>query len=320
MSDGGGVETYENVSLVSSNVSVNPHFGTGALDANSKVQDRLELVNSTPLPSNLSIVDSQDLEIGGFSFETTRLVLLQPESRCKTMDTLTEVSGEAMRLAILFLALSQMALPQQTTVTAADPLQQQLAGLSLNDQDIMDGVAMLSHTVSFAVSVEHPLGATISKPAPPLKALTIDVGPGSIAQILDQLCASDPTFTWMRNRNMVNVLPRALANDRSYLFNRTIDNLSFHEARGASDAVMKMVGQLPGPREQLAVLQVGMSFEFARPWTATLKDITVREALDEIAYQLGPSYGWQLSGAQDFRVVTFHEGLLPKPSHRKRGQ
>jgi hypothetical protein len=177
---------------------------------------------------------------------------------------------------------------------------------------------MLSRRAGLAVSVEFELGTSISRPAPSLKTTTTTVGPGAVSEVLDRLCSLDPTFTWRRNGNMINVLPSALANDPRYLLNRKIDDLTFQEVREADDAVMKMVGQLPGPREQLAVLQVGVSLNFAAPWSITLRGPTIREALNQIASRLGPSYGWQLGGAQDFRIITFHEGLLPRPSRGSR--
>jgi len=66
VTDGSGFGTYENVTQTSSNASVSPHFGQGALDANSRVVDLLQLTNSTALPANLSIVYSQDIGVGGF--------------------------------------------------------------------------------------------------------------------------------------------------------------------------------------------------------------------------------------------------------------
>jgi hypothetical protein len=63
---GSGISTYENVTLISSNASVVPVVGQGALNANSQVVDNpLRLTSTTPLPAGLSIVDSQDLGVGG---------------------------------------------------------------------------------------------------------------------------------------------------------------------------------------------------------------------------------------------------------------
>jgi hypothetical protein len=66
VTDGNGVGTYESVTQESSNYSVTPFFGQGALDPNSQIRDTLKLTNSTQLPKDLSIVDSQDIGVGGF--------------------------------------------------------------------------------------------------------------------------------------------------------------------------------------------------------------------------------------------------------------
>jgi hypothetical protein len=215
-------------------------------------------------------------------------------------------------LAVVFLgqALSQTPTPPN------DAFQRHVGVVELNDQSIVDGIAMLSGEAGLAVSVEYPLGATIAGPAPPLRTLVANVGPGTVPEILDRLCAIDPTFAWTRNGKMANVLPRALASDPNYLPNRKIEELTFRGVRGADDAVMQIADWLPGPREQIAILGTGMPLSFAQPWSTTLRNVTVRDVLDRIAQQLGPSYGWQFSGAQDFRIVTFHQGLLPKPSRQ----
>jgi hypothetical protein len=219
-------------------------------------------------------------------------------------------------LAVLVLA---QILGGSATVTD-DVFQHRAGGVQLNDQSVVDGIAMLSGEAGLAVSVEYPLGTTIAGPAPPLRTLDANVGPGSVAEILDRLCSLDPTFDWTRSGNMANVLPRALASDPSYLPNRKMEELNFRNVRGADDAVMQIADWLPGPREQIAILGTGMSLSFAQPLTTTLRNVTVRDVLDKIAQQLGPSYGWQFSGAQDFRIVTFHQGLLPKPSRNKQKQ
>lgn len=211
-------------------------------------------------------------------------------------------------------ALLSLISPAQQPKVVEDPLQQKVGQIELDNQTVVDGIAMLSNRISVAVSVEFPLGATISSPAPALKLFTERISPGTAAEVLDRLCALDPTFTWVRNRNTVNVFPRAVEGDPLYLMNRKIEKLTFQDVHKVDDAVMSMVGQLPGPRQQLAVMQVGMPLDFARALNTTVSDITFRQALDDIAQQLGPSYGWILSGGQDFRIVTFHERILPKPS------
>jgi hypothetical protein len=85
----------------------------------------------------------------------------------------------------------------------------------------------------------------------------------------------------------------------------------------AQTAVFDAVAQVTGAKQQIAVLQTGISVGFSHSWTASFKDIAVREAFDKIAQQLGPTYGWQFGGAADFRVITFHERLSVKPKAGK---
>jgi hypothetical protein len=157
--------------------------------------------------------------------------------------------------------------------------QQSVAGVSVNNQDIIDGVAMLSHNVGLAVSVEHELGATTSGAAPQPNTFTATIGPGTVSEILDGLCALDPTFAWERDGNMVNVMPRALLSERDYFLNRNVNELVFRDIRDAQEALFKTVSELPPPKEQVAIMEVGVSLAFARPWSATLQNISIREAL-----------------------------------------
>jgi hypothetical protein len=222
------------------------------------------------------------------------------------------ISSLAILLTGLLATFSSLALAQ-----SLDPFQQHIDGVELKDQNVVDGIAMLTKTAALPVSVEFPLGAAISGAAPPLETFSARIEPGTVSEVLDRLCVLDPTFTWIRDGNRLNVLPRILANDPTYVLNKTIEHVKFEGERQASDAIMKMVEQLPGPREQLAVLQAGMSLSFPQPWSTTIRNTSIRQVINQIAQQLGSSYGWQFSGAQDFRVITFHEGLLPKPSRRK---
>lgn len=226
-----------------------------------------------------------------------------------------KVTQTVVASCLLALTALTQQLPQ-----AADPLTQRVLQIELDNQTIIDGIAMLSYSTGMAVSVEFPLGTTISGPAPTIRLFSTKVSASTASQMLDRLCALDPTFIWTRKGNIVNVYPRALQNDPLYLLNRRIDEVTFQNVQKADDAVMSMVGGLPGPRQQLAVLQVGTPLNFARPWNTTLRNVTVREALDDIAQQLGSTYGWVLSGGQDFRMVTFHEQILPRPSrHPEKG-
>jgi hypothetical protein len=79
-----------------------------------------------------------------------------------------------------------------------------------------------------------------------------------------------------------------------------------------ANAAIQIVNQLPGPRQQIATLGT-RSFAFSQPLTREFHNVTVRQAFNEIARLLGPTYGWQFSGADDFRLIIFHERLAVSP-------
>ena len=212
-------------------------------------------------------------------------------------------------------ALTNTASSQSQPQTSPEPLRQSVPSFELVHEDITNGIAKLNQmTTSVAFAIEFPLGRTISASSPSLPTVVATVGPGTLGDALDRLCDLDRTFSWQRIGNTIHLLPRALENDPAYLLNRKIEDLEIKNAPDAQNALFQTIALLEGAKEQIAVMQTGMSLGFASPWTASLKDLTVREALDKIAQQLGRNYGWQFGGAADFRVVTFHERICPKPS------
>jgi hypothetical protein len=196
-----------------------------------------------------------------------------------------------------------------------DTFQERAGGLTLDRQTIIDALATPSQTTRPAYSIEFPLGKTIAEAAPPVKSIVGQVDSGAIPQVLDRLCELDRTFTWRRIGNTANIFPRVLESDANYLLNRGVAVLTFSDVPDAEKAVFEAVAQLPGSKEQIAVLQTGTSLTFAKLWAATFRNITIREIVDQIAQQLGPTYGWQFGGAADFRVITFHERLSAMPVH-----
>ena len=197
-----------------------------------------------------------------------------------------------------------------TSQTLQDPLKQAVPSLELNKETILDGLGKLNQsTTGVGFAVELPLGQTISAKAPELRRFEVVLAPTTLANLLDQLCQLDPTFSWQHFGTEINVFPRALENDKGYLFNRNLDALELKDVPDAQAAVFHAVAELPPPKEQIAVMKTGAAINFAVPWTASFKDITVREAFDKIAQQIGSNYGWQFTGAADFRIVTFYVRL-----------
>jgi hypothetical protein len=128
----------------------------------------------------------------------------------------------------------------------------------------------------------------------------------------------DSRFTWARDEGTANFFPRLARNNSNYLLNRELHNLVFNRVPDAQKAVFETVRHLPGPQEQLAVLMLGGSVAFAKPWTATFSNLNVRRAFNRIARQLGPTAGWNFGGTEEFRFVTFHTRLAARPKSDQR--
>jgi len=73
VSDGQYLSTYENVSVVSSNVSIQPFTESGSIGDDNKVKDKHQLTSNAPMPPGLSIVESQDIGVGGFYVRTNTI-------------------------------------------------------------------------------------------------------------------------------------------------------------------------------------------------------------------------------------------------------
>jgi hypothetical protein len=102
-----------------------------------------------------------------------------------------------------------------------------------------------------SAAVEYPLNDKISDPAPSVKTVTATVGPDTLADVLNRLCALDPTFTWIRIGNTVNVLPSALAKDPTYFLNRRSYKFTFQEARARKRRYSKLRSSCPDQKNRL---------------------------------------------------------------------
>jgi hypothetical protein len=101
--------------------------------------------------------------------------------------------------------------------------------------------------------------------------------------------------------------------DSTDLLNKEIAVLELKGVTDAQEAVFAVADRAPGQKQQIALLQSGRPLKFAKPRTVSFKNISVREAFDRIAEQVGPTSGWQFGGGADFRVITFHDSISPNP-------
>ncbi len=223
---------------------------------------------------------------------------------------------EQMALIALFLLLS-LCLANSTRAQnkgagedASDALQQNVRVLRLENETFFVGVAKLnSLTRNVGFSVELVPGTPTSAP-PPSPSFKEQIQDASLEKALDWLCSLDPRYTWRRDGSTVNIFPRSTLHDQNYFFNRRLSTLVFREVSKPMEAVSSVVRPVSKPNESLVSWQ-GIE-DFPKPWTASLANVSVRQALNRIAQQLGPGYGWLVAGNPQVMIFSFHSQIKPK--------
>jgi len=221
-------------------------------------------------------------------------------------------------LSVLMLLHPRTSIPrlraqESTTPAKNDPLNQLVELAQLKDETIFDEIARLNQAFDISISIEGilPAKGTLANPK-----FTARIEKQTISGLLTWLCALDTRYTWARDGNMANLFPRAFLNDKNYFFNRVLPEVHFQEIRESGVAAMEVVHQLGDPNENLYFMGIGGTQGFAKPWSATFHDITVRQALNHIAQQLGPTYGWQIGGTMHQRMIMFHFKLGARPNSK----
>ncbi len=201
--------------------------------------------------------------------------------------------------------------PDGQNANANDPLLAKVRVLELENQTVFDGIAKLSAVAETGFAVERELTSKQKPQLAPVIRFTARIENVSIRQALDWLFQLDPRYTWKAEERFVNVFPRYVERDPEYPLNRTIRFFEVRNANSAGGAAMAAADHAEPP-QQLAVLQLGDT-HFSKPVSFTFEGVTLRQALNQIARQLGPTYGWQFSGTIEFRFMAFHDRLLADP-------
>lgn len=200
---------------------------------------------------------------------------------------------------------------KSASVSGSSPLADRVHSIIVHNGTILDGLAQLSAQSSeLSFSFEEILRPNFSDPEAPQVRFNLDIRNRAVSEALDALCERDPRYTWTPDGAAVNVFPRTVEHDSSYLVNRLIPQLELKDPKNAGEAAFAVMAELPPPFEQIAYAQAGGDISYAAPWHARLRNVTVRQAFNLIARQLNTRGGWVLSGSVDFRTIGFHNGPI----------
>jgi hypothetical protein len=211
--------------------------------------------------------------------------------------------------SLLFVVLFHMPLKQTPTTHVFDPFEQEVESFELRDQTIGEALGQLNQSFDISISIEGvlPEEGTVTNPK-----LTASMRSVTLAEVLDQLCVLDTRYRWARDGNGANFFPKTSLSDPNYFFSRTLTDLNFHDVRRVGDAVIAIDRQSGDPSGGVIYMGIGQTQGFAEAWTASFRNLTVRQALNRIAQQLGPTYGWQIGGTTKAKLIVFHYKLEAK--------
>jgi hypothetical protein len=187
------------------------------------------------------------------------------------------------------------------------PLDSRVPEFELNNETLLDGLSKLARgSVPFGFGFERMLKNRLSDPEISDTPLTLRLQNKSMREILDALCEADPRYTWSVDEGTVDVFPRAIVGDDSYLLNRRLRRFELKNATDVQNGLLAIARQLPPPVEQIAEAQLGGADPYPpEPWSITLEDVTVRQVINKLAAHGGPYGTWIFGGAKDFRAFGF---------------
>ncbi len=191
-----------------------------------------------------------------------------------------------------------------------------IAHFELKNQTFFDGMASLSSArVPIRLGFEEVLRAEFADAPPPSPRFDLELTGATAMEIVQTLCALDTRYTWAFDGNTINVFPRAVVGDPTYLLNRSLDKLDVAGIRNPQQPLLAIARQLPPPREQIGYAQVGGDSSYAKLWAVSFEDLTVRQAINRLAAHMSQRGVWVFSGSSDFRSFAFFKsGFNPRPA------
>lgn len=211
-------------------------------------------------------------------------------------------------LALMFVMLQAVAGEQTEAQTAPENkfLDTKVPEFEMRGT-LVDGLWRLAKAPApFAFGFEEVLKKSLADPEIQNPRFSLQLTNKTVREVLDALCQKDPRFTWSMDGATVNVFPRAIIDDSSYLLNRKIDRFELKNATDVENGLLAIVRQLPPPVEQVAHAQVGGADPYPpEPWTVTYHNLTVRQVVNRLALHGGPCGTWIFGGAMNFRSFGF---------------
>jgi|SRR6202140_2747488 hypothetical protein len=186
-------------------------------------------------------------------------------------------------------------------------LSQEIPDFTMTQGTLFDGLKNLSSgPIPFGLGFEEVLRVRFADAAKPDPHFDLHLRNKTVREILNALCLADPRYTWSADGTTINVYPRVIIDDTSYLLNRRLVRFELNGITDIDQGLLAIVHQLPPPEEQIAHVQMGGDSSYpTEPWKASFQDLSVRQAINQLVAHMGPHACWIFHGSGDFRAFTF---------------
>jgi hypothetical protein len=188
-------------------------------------------------------------------------------------------------------------------------INQAVTQFDLDDGTLRDGVERLAREQTGNFGLEEVLKEKYSDPPILNPRFSIHLTNATVKDVLDRLCQHDPKYVWSSNGHSINIYPRSTVDDSAYLLNRNVPRVTLQNTPGPDKALFALDEQLPLPKEQFGYIQAGGDNTYESPWSASFENITVRQFVNRITENVGPSTIWVFQGSKQerlFSIIRIH--------------
>ncbi len=183
----------------------------------------------------------------------------------------------------------------------------------LKDASLIDAISQLSLEPinGLHLGMEEILRPKVSDPRDRSVRFSLDLRHTAVKDILEALCRLDQRYAWSADGQSINVYPQVVVGDQGYLLNIKLEAITVDRIDEPQHSLLASLARLV-PGQQIGYSQIGGDFQYAEPWTASFKDLTVRSFINRLAEHLGPRSAWVWQGGKNERMFSFFRyGFTP---------
>lgn len=199
---------------------------------------------------------------------------------------------------------------QGVAALPAPRLDQKVQDFEVTDASLIDALSALSSNSieNLHLGIEQLLRNRLSDPEDRSVLFSLHLKNETVRNILDAVCRLDARYAWSTDGSSINIYPRAIVSDPSYLLNLQLQQITLTDIPDPDKMFSPLHKQLP--REELGYIQTGGDISYTEPWTVTFEHLTVRQLINRVAEHLGPRSSWIFHGTKSERLFTFQKGAF----------